>query len=253
MWWFAEFHCLIWLWTQYLWVLGCLLDKKETFEDVNFGSGKLWFSRVLQTKLIIISDAIVHLICEITELCELNDELDWLDPFICFSVWVSDCFFKQGEWCFALADYQQAEEMMGPDDPAVRLRLAVLHNTLGSFCFQDGSEAHKHIHTEKPREKGHLILFRCIFVSVVVCLHLQAFPGGSWNVFSGHPVQPHSQSVLWEQIKGLPKAPKLEARQTGLDLHADPGSHQWGGQIFISPSRSLTLTFFLMVWSIEIL
>ncbi|XP_068559637.1 tetratricopeptide repeat protein 16 [Cebidichthys violaceus] len=49
-----------------------------------------------------------------------------------------DCFFKQGEWCFALADYQQAEEMMRPDDPAVRLRLAVLHNTLGSLCFQDG-------------------------------------------------------------------------------------------------------------------
>ncbi|XP_036953380.1 tetratricopeptide repeat protein 16 isoform X2 [Acanthopagrus latus] len=49
-----------------------------------------------------------------------------------------DCFFKQGEWCFALADYQQAEEMMRPDDPAIRLRLAVLHNTLGSFCFQDG-------------------------------------------------------------------------------------------------------------------
>ncbi|KAL6114942.1 ttc16 [Pungitius sinensis] len=49
-----------------------------------------------------------------------------------------DCFFQQGEWRFALADYQQAEEMMCPDDPAVRLRLAVLHNTLGSLCFQDG-------------------------------------------------------------------------------------------------------------------
>ncbi|XP_037338147.2 tetratricopeptide repeat protein 16 isoform X2 [Pungitius pungitius] len=49
-----------------------------------------------------------------------------------------DCFFQQGEWRFALADYQQAEEMMRPDDPAVRLRLAVLHNTLGSLCFQDG-------------------------------------------------------------------------------------------------------------------
>ncbi|XP_032371243.1 tetratricopeptide repeat protein 16 [Etheostoma spectabile] len=49
-----------------------------------------------------------------------------------------DCFFKQGDWCYALADYQQAEEMMRPDDPAVRLRLAVLHNSLGSFCFQDG-------------------------------------------------------------------------------------------------------------------
>ncbi|XP_074526579.1 tetratricopeptide repeat protein 16-like [Halichoeres trimaculatus] len=49
-----------------------------------------------------------------------------------------DCFFQQAEWCFALADYQQAEEMTQRDDPAVRLRLAVIHNTLGSFCFQDG-------------------------------------------------------------------------------------------------------------------
>ncbi|XP_035496116.2 tetratricopeptide repeat protein 16 isoform X2 [Scophthalmus maximus] len=49
-----------------------------------------------------------------------------------------DCFFKQGEWSYALADYQQAEEMMRPDDPAVRRRLAVLHNTLGSLHFQDG-------------------------------------------------------------------------------------------------------------------
>ncbi|KAF0022596.1 hypothetical protein F2P81_025222 [Scophthalmus maximus] len=44
-----------------------------------------------------------------------------------------DCFFKQGEWSYALADYQQAEEMMRPDDPAVRRRLAVLHNTSCSF------------------------------------------------------------------------------------------------------------------------
>ncbi|XP_060926970.1 tetratricopeptide repeat protein 16 [Limanda limanda] len=49
-----------------------------------------------------------------------------------------DCFFKQGEWCYALSDYQQAEEIMRPDDPALRLRLAVLHNTLGSLHFQDG-------------------------------------------------------------------------------------------------------------------
>ncbi|XP_067377744.1 tetratricopeptide repeat protein 16 isoform X3 [Channa argus] len=35
------------------------------------------------------------------------------------------------------ADYQQAEEMQ-PEDPAVRLRLAVLHNTMGSVCFQAG-------------------------------------------------------------------------------------------------------------------
>ncbi|KAM7391049.1 hypothetical protein PAMP_021766 [Pampus punctatissimus] len=49
-----------------------------------------------------------------------------------------DCFFMQGAWCYALADYQQAEEMMRPDDPAVGRRLAVLYNTLGSFSFQEG-------------------------------------------------------------------------------------------------------------------
>ncbi|XP_053180845.1 tetratricopeptide repeat protein 16-like, partial [Scomber japonicus] len=49
-----------------------------------------------------------------------------------------DCFFMQGEWCYALADYRQAEEMMKPDDPAVRLRLAVLYYRLGSFSFQEG-------------------------------------------------------------------------------------------------------------------
>ncbi|CAG5917533.1 unnamed protein product [Menidia menidia] len=48
-----------------------------------------------------------------------------------------DCFFQQRDWCYALADYLQAEEMQ-PDEPAVRRRLAVTHNTLGTFCFQDG-------------------------------------------------------------------------------------------------------------------
>lgn len=84
--------------------------------------------------------AVAHLLCE-----SLSDELNCPITAICLSVWVSDCFFKQGEWCFALADYRQAEEMMSPDDPAVRLRLAVLHNTLGSFDFQQGSEVHKHV------------------------------------------------------------------------------------------------------------
>uniref|UniRef100_A0A3Q3EQH6 Tetratricopeptide repeat domain 16 n=1 Tax=Kryptolebias marmoratus TaxID=37003 RepID=A0A3Q3EQH6_KRYMA len=46
------------------------------------------------------------------------------------------CFFKREDWCYALLDYQQAEEML-PDDPAVWLRLAVIHNTLGSSCFQN--------------------------------------------------------------------------------------------------------------------
>ncbi|XP_054586289.1 tetratricopeptide repeat protein 16 isoform X2 [Nothobranchius furzeri] len=50
-----------------------------------------------------------------------------------------DCFFKQGEWTYALLDYQQAEEMLPPDTPAVRRRLAVAYNTLGLSCFQDGS------------------------------------------------------------------------------------------------------------------
>ncbi|XP_054895628.1 tetratricopeptide repeat protein 16-like [Poeciliopsis prolifica] len=48
-----------------------------------------------------------------------------------------DCFFRQADWCYALLDYQQAEEMLSPNEPALRLRLAIIHSTLGSFCFQD--------------------------------------------------------------------------------------------------------------------
>lgn len=84
---------------------------------------------------------------------------------------VSDCFFKQGDWCFALADYQQAEDMMGPDDPAARLRLAVLHNTLGSFCFQNGSG--EHIFTT---HEDNSFSFRCF---ICECLHFQVLPRGS--------------------------------------------------------------------------
>ncbi|XP_035641044.1 tetratricopeptide repeat protein 16 isoform X1 [Oncorhynchus keta] len=47
-----------------------------------------------------------------------------------------DCFFKQDEWEFALADYQQAKEI-SPDDQVIRIRLAVIHNTLGTHCYQD--------------------------------------------------------------------------------------------------------------------
>ncbi|XP_019907796.2 tetratricopeptide repeat protein 16 isoform X2 [Esox lucius] len=47
-----------------------------------------------------------------------------------------DCFFKQEEWGFALADYQQAEEI-SPDDQVIWVRLAVVHNTLGTQCYQD--------------------------------------------------------------------------------------------------------------------
>ncbi|XP_016383352.1 tetratricopeptide repeat protein 16-like isoform X1 [Sinocyclocheilus rhinocerous] len=47
-----------------------------------------------------------------------------------------DCFFKQCEWTFALADYQQAEEM-DPDNTDIWLRLAVIHNTLGLHSYED--------------------------------------------------------------------------------------------------------------------
>ncbi|XP_076126777.1 tetratricopeptide repeat protein 16-like isoform X1 [Alosa pseudoharengus] len=41
-----------------------------------------------------------------------------------------DCFFKQGDLTFALADYQQAEEL-DPYNEAIWARLAVVHNTFG--------------------------------------------------------------------------------------------------------------------------
>ncbi|KAI4876557.1 hypothetical protein NFI96_016602, partial [Prochilodus magdalenae] len=45
-----------------------------------------------------------------------------------------DCFFKQEEWLFALADYQQAEEL-DPQNSSVWVRLAIIHNTLGLHSF----------------------------------------------------------------------------------------------------------------------
>ncbi|XP_026107545.1 tetratricopeptide repeat protein 16 isoform X3 [Carassius auratus] len=48
----------------------------------------------------------------------------------------ANCFFKQCEWTFALADYEQAEEM-DPDNTAIWLRLAIIHNTLGLHCYKD--------------------------------------------------------------------------------------------------------------------
>ncbi|ROL42530.1 Tetratricopeptide repeat protein 16 [Anabarilius grahami] len=47
-----------------------------------------------------------------------------------------DCFFKLCDWTFALADYQQAEEM-DPDNTTIWLRLAVIHNTMGLHSYND--------------------------------------------------------------------------------------------------------------------
>ncbi|XP_062399983.1 tetratricopeptide repeat protein 16-like [Sardina pilchardus] len=47
-----------------------------------------------------------------------------------------DCFFKQGDLTFALADYQQAEEL-DPHNEAIWARLAVVHNTLGLQSQKD--------------------------------------------------------------------------------------------------------------------
>uniref|UniRef100_A0AAV2MPI3 Tetratricopeptide repeat domain 16 n=1 Tax=Knipowitschia caucasica TaxID=637954 RepID=A0AAV2MPI3_KNICA len=46
-----------------------------------------------------------------------------------------DCFFKQRIWLYALADYQQAEELLGPNDPTVSQRLSVFHKLVGSISF----------------------------------------------------------------------------------------------------------------------
>ncbi|KAK2845617.1 hypothetical protein Q7C36_010471 [Tachysurus vachellii] len=47
-----------------------------------------------------------------------------------------DCFFRQKEWLFALADYQQAEEL-DPQNTVIWLRLAVIHNTLGLHSYEN--------------------------------------------------------------------------------------------------------------------
>uniref|UniRef100_A0A3B4D739 Tetratricopeptide repeat domain 16 n=1 Tax=Pygocentrus nattereri TaxID=42514 RepID=A0A3B4D739_PYGNA len=45
-----------------------------------------------------------------------------------------DCFLKQEEWLFALADYQQAEEL-DPQNRSIWFRLALIHNTMGLHSF----------------------------------------------------------------------------------------------------------------------
>ena len=47
-----------------------------------------------------------------------------------------DCFFRQGNFQFALADYQQALEIDGRDD-AIHSRIAVIHNEYGVQDYQD--------------------------------------------------------------------------------------------------------------------
>lgn len=54
----------------------------------------------------------------------------------CFVFFFSDCFMKQEEWLFALADYQQAEEL-DPQNRNVWPRLAIIHNTLGLQSFSN--------------------------------------------------------------------------------------------------------------------
>ncbi|KAK7934035.1 hypothetical protein WMY93_004931 [Mugilogobius chulae] len=49
-----------------------------------------------------------------------------------------DCFFKQKIWVYALADYEQAEELLGPNDPTIQQRLSVLHKAVGNVCFSEG-------------------------------------------------------------------------------------------------------------------
>ena len=47
----------------------------------------------------------------------------------------SDCFFKEGNLQFSLADYQQALEI-DPTDTATKARIAVIHNEYGIQEYQ---------------------------------------------------------------------------------------------------------------------
>lgn len=60
----------------------------------------------------------------------------------------ADCFFKQGDLTFALADYQQAEEL-DPHNETIWARLAVVHNTLGLQNQKDRSRKHLKCHRDE--------------------------------------------------------------------------------------------------------
>ncbi|XP_076853853.1 tetratricopeptide repeat protein 16-like [Brachyhypopomus gauderio] len=47
-----------------------------------------------------------------------------------------DCFYMQKDWRFALADYQQAEEL-DPSNASIPLRVATAHNALGLHSYND--------------------------------------------------------------------------------------------------------------------
>ena len=51
---------------------------------------------------------------------------------VCFT----DCFFRTGDYQFALADYHQALEL-DPTDDSVRVRISVIHNEYGTFEYQN--------------------------------------------------------------------------------------------------------------------
>ncbi|MGH0163829.1 UNVERIFIED_CONTAM: hypothetical protein FKN15_045821 [Acipenser sinensis] len=50
-----------------------------------------------------------------------------------------DCFFKQRELEFALADYQQAEEL-DPLDRSIKIRFAVVYSTMGQRDYESGRQ-----------------------------------------------------------------------------------------------------------------
>ena len=48
----------------------------------------------------------------------------------------TDCFFREGNLQFAMADYQQAMEL-DPRDNSIRARVAVIHNEHGVSEYND--------------------------------------------------------------------------------------------------------------------
>lgn len=75
-----------------------------------------------------------------------------------------DCFFKEGNLQFAMADYQQSLELDGTD-AAVHSRIAVIHNEYGVKEFQDKSymeaESHFSLAIQHNPRIGQYYVSRC--------------------------------------------------------------------------------------------
>ena len=70
------------------------------------------------------------------QICTLTEEVKQASyNLYVHAITILDCFYKQSQYGFALADYQVAYEMSMSVNSGLHYRLAVVHYTLGMMDF----------------------------------------------------------------------------------------------------------------------